>query len=215
MADRLKSFGDKNLKIIIIPNALSFEEMNHRPTSVNNNQKKVLLFFSRYYAHKNLEIIVELSKKILDRKLQYEIWTTIGDNDDYRGIKLLKQIKKEGLDTIVKNIGLVQYESIPQLFEKIDALLMPTLLESYSRTYIEAMYYRKPILTSNLDFAVETCGNGATYFDPSDANDILAKIQDVFKDPYLEEKVNLNKQKIMTMLDWNQLSEKLTLALLG
>ena len=30
---------------------------------------------------------------------------------------------------------------------------MPTLLESFSGTYVESMYFEKPILTSDLDFA--------------------------------------------------------------
>jgi len=45
-------------------------------------------------------------------------------------------------------------------------LLLPTLLESFSATYVEAMSFDCPILTSDLDFARGVCGDAAVYFDP-------------------------------------------------
>ena len=44
-------------------------------------------------------------------------------------------------------------------------------------------------LTSNLDFAVELCGEAAVYFDPYDAKDIAEKI--------LEIESNESKQKVL------------------
>jgi glycosyltransferase involved in cell wall biosynthesis len=43
--------------------------------------------------------------------------------------------------------------------------------------YYEAMAFKKPIFTSNLDFARDGCGNSAIYFDPFDAEDIVNKIE--------------------------------------
>ena len=45
-------------------------------------------------------------------------------------------------------------------------MILPTLLESFSATYIEAMFHGKTILTSDLDFARDVCGEAAFYFDP-------------------------------------------------
>lgn len=53
-----------------------------------------------------------------------------------------------------------------------DALLMPSLLESFSGTYLEAMHFGLPILTSDLDFAREVCHDAALYFDPWDTASI-------------------------------------------
>ena len=63
------------------------------------------------------------------------------------------------------------------IYKRIDALLMPTLLESFSIVYLEAMYYKVPILTSNMWFAKSVCGNAALYFDPLDENDIYNSIE--------------------------------------
>jgi glycosyltransferase involved in cell wall biosynthesis len=61
-------------------------------------------------------------------------------------------------------------------------LLMPTLLESYGNPYAEAMYHNKTIITSDLDFAKDVCGDAAFYFDPLDENSILATIKQAFSD---------------------------------
>ena len=52
------------------------------------------------------------------------------------------------------------------------ALFLPTLLESFSVTYLEAMHFGVPVLTSDLDFARFVCGDAAIYFDPWDPGSI-------------------------------------------
>ncbi len=62
-----------------------------------------------------------------------------------------------------------------------NALLLPTLLESFSGTYLEAMHFGRPILTSNLDFARDVCDDAALYFDPWDPvaiKDAILKLKD-------------------------------------
>ena len=80
---------------------------------------------------------------------------------------------------------------------------MPSLLESFSGTYVEAMYYRIPIFTSGLDFAREVCGEGATYFDPHDPDDILEKIERVFREPTrLKALVDAGEKVLRLFPDW-------------
>ncbi len=67
---------------------------------------------------------------------------------------------------------------VPSLYEQCDALFMPTLLEFFSGTYIEAMLYKKPILTSDRDFARDVCQDAADYIDPHDVDDIFGAMQE-------------------------------------
>ena len=52
-------------------------------------------------------------------------------------------------------------------------------MESFSSTYLEAMSFGRPILTSDLDFAREVCGNSAAYFNPWDVTSIADAIIDL------------------------------------
>lgn len=55
------------------------------------------------------------------------------------------------------------------------------LLECFSANYPEAMKMNLPILTSDLSFAREVCGEAALYFDPTDELDIFDKIKIVIE----------------------------------
>ncbi len=74
------------------------------------------------------------------------------------------------------NVGPVQVMECPSLYEECDFMFLPTLLECFSASYVEAMLMAKPILTSDLGFAHTVCDDAAVYFNPVDPDDIIDKI---------------------------------------
>ena len=94
---------------------------------------------------------------------------------------------------------------MPDIYSQCDALLMPTLLESFSIVYLEAMYYRLPILTSEMWFAKAVCGDAAMFFDPFDAEDILHSIDAVMSDSTLRAKlIDAGLYRLSTFPSWEQ-----------
>ena len=79
----------------------------------------------------------------------------------------------------MENFGKCHIDRLPLLYDSCDAMILPTLLETFSATYPEAMIMRKPIITSKYSFAVDICGKAAEYFDPLDPVDIANKILNV------------------------------------
>ncbi|MFH1119904.1 MAG: glycosyltransferase family 4 protein [Bacteroidota bacterium] len=77
----------------------------------------------------------------------------------------------------------------PYLYSQCDFMFLPTLLECFSASYPEAMKMGLPILTSDLEFARDVCGDAALYFDPVDARDIAKKIVYLHENPELQEKM--------------------------
>lgn len=130
------------------------------------------------YLHKNLTILNKVIP-LLKR------------NIEFKNIKFVVTINKDAYDTIfndevkenILNIGVLPPHLCPQLYFECDALFLPTLLECFSANYPEAMFMRKPILTSNLSFATSVCGDAALYFDPLDAYDIVEQMKKVITDP--------------------------------
>ncbi len=134
-----------------------------------------------YYPHKNLEILLDVAELIKARKLNYRIITTINPGGPAAS-RFVGAIAERGLQDVIRNIGQVPPGRMPALYEQCDALLMPTLLESFSIVYPEAMHHGLPILTSDMWFAHSVCGDAAKYFDPFDAANILRSIEEVFSD---------------------------------
>lgn len=136
-----------------------------------------LLVLSAFYPHKNLEIInnvIPLLKEKSEKKFTF--YLTIKEED------FKNNFSKSGY---IINFGPQNIENCPELYNKSDALFLPTLLETFSANYPEAMIMRKPILTSDLDFAKDICRDAALYFDPLNPEDIANKIIQLTEDKEL------------------------------
>jgi glycosyltransferase involved in cell wall biosynthesis len=160
-----------SLHIHVIGNTSSAVYDAYTPKSVYNNTYN-LFTLSAYYDSKNLNIINKVSNILKEKSTNpFKFFLTIKD-------EVFKK-KFENNNSVI-NLGPQSIENGPKLYDKYDALFLPTLLETFSASYPEAMKMKKPIITSNLDFAVDVCCNAAIYFDPLDPNDIAEKIIQAF-----------------------------------
>jgi len=139
------------------------------------------LILTRYYAHKNLERVVEAFDRFRDELRGVTCFLTIAADQHPRAAELLRAIRERGLEERIVNLGPLRQEELGSVYAACDVLLHPTLLESFSSAYLEAMHFGLPILTSDLDFAREVCGDAADYFDPWQATaikDALTKLRE-------------------------------------
>ena len=206
-----KYFGIK--KFVITPNAISLQPKaeNLIPHNFSPNPQLIYLFcLSHYYPHKNLEIFIELGKKIKEQNLPFRIIITLNAKQHTGANQLLQKIENEGLNDVLLNAGAIKMDNVPLWYNSTHALILPTLLESFSGTYIEAMYYERPVFTSDLDFAEEVCGEAAYYFNPMDANNMLEVIKNAFDNPkMMSEKVAIGKTKVNEDFTWKQVAHQM------
>ena len=80
---------------------------------------------------------------------------------------------------MVTNLGPLATDEVERWFDRTDALFLPTLLESFGLTYLEAAVRRRPVLTSDRDFARHACGDAGYYFDPQDPRDICGRVREL------------------------------------
>jgi len=147
---------------------------------------KVKLFcLTRYYPHKNLERIVDVFARYREELCDVVVVLTIAADQHVRAGRLLRRIHDLGLSDVIVNVGLLRQSELAGYYSSCQALFLPTLLESFSGTYLEAMHFGVPILTSDLDFAHDVCGPAALYFDPWNTEAIKNAIVRFKSDPSL------------------------------
>jgi glycosyltransferase involved in cell wall biosynthesis len=128
-----------------------------------------LLTISAYYQHKNLEIIKDVISELKKKSaLKFIFILTINAS--------IFENKFEGYGADIINMGPVHIDLCPKLYQECDFLFLPTLVEILSASYPEAMKMKKPILTSDLSFARDICGDAAEYFNPENPKEIADKI---------------------------------------
>jgi glycosyltransferase involved in cell wall biosynthesis len=163
----------------LLPQTKKDEELDK---TLENNYFKFITITS-YYLHKNLEILNDLVPILRKRKVNCKFYLTLKD---------AAFSKLSSCQDYVINLGPVPIEKCPELYSQADALFLPTLLECFTASYPEAMKMEKPILTSDLSFAHDICGQAAEYFDPLNPQNIADKIEKIISNPerrnYLIEK---------------------------
>lgn len=142
-----------------------------------------LLSVGRYYAHKNLEALIELYRRHGDRLRDTATILTIAADQHPCAGRFLREVADAGLTDRIINVGPLSTEQVAAYYQHCDAMLMPTLLETFGLPYLEAMHFGKPILTSDLDFARQVCGEAAEFFDPWNVDSIAGAIERVKTDP--------------------------------
>lgn len=199
-------------KIKIMPNAVSqfAKDITENPKAndiFNDKSKFSLFFLTRYMPHKNLEILIELFRKYRDELKDVRCIITISPEHHKNAKQLLNNIIKYNLQEHIINAGSLKQEELGYYFKNCDAFLFPTLLESFSGTYLEAMHFGLPILTSDLDFAKYVCDDAALYFNPWDCKDILEKILYLKNNPDIGKKLTYKGSERISFFfkDWEDI----------
>lgn len=149
-----------------------------------------LLYLTANYPHKNMEIIPKVIDKILE----------IGKLENF---KFHLSVSKEEMnfdekyDQFINYLGRLEINQIPVLYQQIDVLFMPTLLEVFSTSYLEAMHMEKPIIASDLSFAHDICADAALYAAPLDAKQYAEHIISLYNSKKLyNELVQKGKENV-------------------
>lgn len=193
-------FNPDNVKVI--PSGVQQLNGVDKNTVIKKDKKTILFVPSNDYRHKNLEVLIDVAKlaKNTNKKLLFIV--TLDENKT----NLIKKIKNENVDDYFENVGYLTYQETQNKYNQCDALIMPTLLESFCLPLVEALKHNKPILVSNLPFAKEICGDSAIYFDPYSPIDILNKIDSFIKNSKSHSRNVYNNSYVIT---WEESTSKL------
>lgn len=142
-----------------------------------------LLTISSSNPHKNLSISIDIAK-ILRKKHPSFNFRFVFTIDEERFPMLTEDLR----DHFVF-LGPVSVAECPSLYEQCDIEFQPTLLECFTATYPEAMRMKKPIITTDLEFARGLCGDSAIYYNPLSAEDAADKIYELYNDSKRQEKL--------------------------
>lgn len=184
-------------KIFVVGNTYS-NIFNEKKYLNNDNEFYIKLpvkeqgeFRFSYIAHnhpaKNLQIINKIIPFI--KHLNVKFVLTI-NQQDYEEL-----FDKSYREKYIINTGPVEAKSCPSIYEQSDALFAPTLLETFSAAYPEAMRMNKPILTSDYSFARDICKDAAMYFNSLDVENSVKAVKLFVKDMKLRKRL-VEKGKI-------------------
>jgi predicted glycoside hydrolase/deacetylase ChbG (UPF0249 family)/glycosyltransferase involved in cell wall biosynthesis len=145
-----------------------------------------ILVPSAYYWHKNLEIIprVAATMRRLHPDLAFDFRLTLSKGCP-EWEKLCRMAADHGVSDRIGTLGVLKINELAHAYGAASAVLLPTLREVSTAVYPESFYFRRPLVTSDTDFAHELCGDAALLVPPRDANAIAQALIDIATKPEL------------------------------
>jgi glycosyltransferase involved in cell wall biosynthesis len=143
--------------------------VERRKEKLQDDSKGLRLFYPAVgYTHKNHTIITNLeSHSLIDMRDQF--------------ILTLPKPKNKNVPSWINYVGELSQNDCLLEFQKADALIFPSLLESFGLPLVEAMVMGIPIIAADLPYARALCGRTALYFDPKSPQSMIETIM-VLKD---------------------------------
>src|SRR5690606_4210345 len=142
-------------KTSLLQNALgeSFLALPSVVEFVDATTKKIFVP-SAYYAHKNLNIIFKICQLLKDSgdSQEYLFITTVPKDSVFN-----RDIEALGLLSMIHNIGPYAYNDAHKLYAESDAVFIPSILETFSTSYLEAIAMSKPLIVADRPFSREVC----------------------------------------------------------
>ncbi|NIE98095.1 glycosyltransferase family 4 protein [Acinetobacter sp. Tr-809] len=178
----------KSEHIHVIYNTVSnvyFSPEKWEQIEFETSEKFKIGLISRDYFHKNTAILPKV-KEILKNKYKKDVDFYVTFNEQEW------QNKSSEFQNNIINIGPLKVNECPNFYEKMDAIIFPSLLECFSATPLETMIMEKPLFASDRGFIKDVCLDFAFYFEPTDPYSAAAVIHNFIesqRDDELEAKL--------------------------
>jgi glycosyltransferase involved in cell wall biosynthesis len=168
-----------------------------------NRPRPYVLTVSTIQTHKNyLRLMDAFAQLCRDPSFSYDyvFAGAIGSQLEFERVQ--ERISQPDLKGRVHYLGEVPYQDLPALYQRASLFVLPSLLETFGLTLVEAMASGIPIAASNISAIPEIAGDAAVYFDPYSVGDIADILRNVLQDKELRERLVIAGRKRASNFSW-------------
>ena len=180
-----KRLGFSENRIIKIPNSANHLFVSQIDKYRNTFNNKFIFSLAAPYKHKNIQVIPDVLYILKNKyNLSPQFYLTIPENAEIWK-SVVKRSKELEVENLIVNLGKISLNQCLDYYLKAKIVFLPTLMEIFSATYIEAMAMGVPIVTNDMDFARDNCGNAALFCDSDNIEDYAYNIYRLWHDQTL------------------------------
>ncbi len=182
------------------------------------SHKKHFLLLTGWHVNKNIQALPDVAVEL--KRLNFEdvdFIITI-DPSTPEAKSVMNEAKIKGVEQYIQFIGTFNSYELVDLYRVSYAVVLLSLLESFSNNIIEAWEMERPLLISNLEWAKSICNEAAAYVSRDNYNEVAIEMiklsqdqeyynrlvfegnEEIKKYPSPSQKVHLQFEFIKTML---------------
>ncbi|MBY9005953.1 MAG: glycosyltransferase family 4 protein, partial [Candidatus Lokiarchaeota archaeon] len=217
-----KIYNISDEKIDIINRGMFFEtyhieeskEILRKKYNIPNNQF-VLLSVGRHTWRKNFQLVIKAIKKIKDIEPNINLkYYLVGKGEYTPELKIL--VRKLGLIDDIKFLGILENNIRNEFYKLSDLFLMPSIskkndIEGFGIVFLEANYYKVPVIGSASGGIVEAISDGENGFlvKPNNLDDLVEKIITLYHNKDLCIQMGeIGYKRVLKDYDWKKIGEQ-------
>jgi glycosyltransferase involved in cell wall biosynthesis len=155
-------------------------------TYLNINRRPYIFYPANFWPHKNHQMLLVAFNMLLTRNPGLELDLIFTGSFVQGSPDLPLSVQRMGLSDRIHFLGYLPDNQLAAVFEGCKIIVFPSLYEGFGIPLIEAMFFGKPILCSNITSLPEIAQNAALLFDPRKPLEIVTAIEKVLTDHELE-----------------------------
>lgn len=149
-------------------------------------------------AHKNLDIIPKVLVALRDlgiENVRFHVTIPSGPVWD----KMQGELNSLGMMNNVVTHGRCSQIELADMYRHCQMCFLPTLLEVFSASTLEAMYFHLPIVATDFDFNREVMDDAALYYEPKNAQRAAERIKEYIDNPDLLQEMKEKMEQRLTL----------------
>jgi glycosyltransferase involved in cell wall biosynthesis len=172
------------------------------------------LFPSNFWPHKNHEVLL-IAYQLYAKRLKDKAWGLIltGQPSD-RQSEMKELATAMMISKQVHFPGYVDESFLKKIWRHCSGLVFPSLHEGFGIPLLEAMHFRKPIISSDLGSLLEIGGDAGLYVDPRKPLELAEAMESIHRDESLRERLVRAGEQRLAEFDITREMKKLSDALI-
>ena len=172
-------------------------------------ERPYLLFVGNVKPHKNLSRLLEAFALLRD-KIPHDL-LIIGRREGFITGDAMAIAKASMMSDRVVCVGEVDHDHalLRQFYCHADALILPSLYESFGLPALEAIASHCPIIVSHVGGMPEVYGDGAMYCDPYDIADIADRIYYMVTDREVRQRYAAAGHAVAERYNWDDTADRI------
>ena len=194
----LRITGEPESHVCVVKNVLPSIFRNIDNTPIKEDEWINIACVGNPVPHKNFDILPDVLNELKKLGIQNARFHTTIPFDHPLKSELERQLERLDMRENWVNHGRVSQKELGAMYQRCQLCFLPTLLEVFSASTVEAMYFKLPIVATDFLFNTEVLENSCLYYEPKNAQDAAKQFAKLIEDKNLQELLKERMQQKLT-----------------
>lgn len=174
-----------------------FKDMDNTP--ISDNEWINIACVGNPVPHKNFDIVPDVIVELIAKGIKNVRFHLTIPNGHPMEEFVIGRCERMGLKDHIVNHGRVTQKELGEMYRRCQFCFLPTLLEVFSASTVEAMYFNLPIVATNFPFNTDVLSDACLYFEPMNAKDAASQFVKMIDDRQLQEELKKKMARQLTI----------------